>query len=110
MTLAIAGSLRCVTVSPNSALAWRKLHLEIARQKRTSLGPEMDADIGDDLTKLSLFSVLDLSLVSMGRDEKHLLLSLVVLARGVSAPAPMLANLWGKVRLEQQDCVYHGAL
>lgn len=60
----------------------------------------MDADITDDQTKLSLFTVLDLSLESLGGDEQHLLFSQVVLARGVLAPAPSLANLWQKVRIQ----------
>ena len=64
----------------------------------------MDADIGDDATKLSLFSVLDLSLVSMGREQKRLILSLVVLARGVSVPTPMLESIWQKVRLLNGQC------
>ena len=59
----------------------------------------MNTGIGDDPTKLSLFPVLDLSLESLGEDEQRLFLSLVVLARGVVAPAPMLANLWQKVRV-----------
>ena len=59
----------------------------------------MNAGIGDDQTKLSLFPVLDLSLESLGEDEQHLFLSLVVLARGVSAPIPMLASIWQKVRV-----------
>ena len=59
----------------------------------------MNADIGDDPTKLSLFPVLDLSLESLGEDEQRLFLSLVVLARGALAPAPMLASIWEKVRI-----------
>lgn len=59
----------------------------------------MDADIGDDRTKKSLFPVLELSLDSLGGDRERLFLSLVVLARGVSAPAPMLASIWDKVGL-----------
>ena len=57
----------------------------------------MNADVGDDPTKLSLFPVLDLSVESFGEDEQRLFLSLVVLARGVLAPAPMLASIWQKV-------------
>ena len=98
LTLAIAGSLEAVTANPNSAPAWHKLHSEIEQRKRTHHGPEMNADNSDDSTKLSLFAVLDMSLVQLGRDERRLFLSLVVLARGVVAPAPMLANLWQKVR------------
>ena len=64
----------------------------------------MDADIGDDSTKLSLFSVLDLSLVWMSRDEKRLFLSLVVLARGVLATIAMLASLWQKVGRLGSQC------
>lgn len=100
MTLAIAGSLRCVTASPNSASAWCKLHSEIDQRKRTALGPQMDNGIGDDLTKRNLFHVLGMSLNSLGQDEQHLFLRLVVLAPSVLATAPMLANLWEKVRLK----------
>lgn len=57
----------------------------------------MNADVGDDPTKLSMFSVLDLSLDSLGEDEQNLFLRLVVLARGVLAPASMLASIWQKV-------------
>ena len=57
----------------------------------------MNADTGDDPTKLSLFPVLDLSLESLGEDEQRLFLSLVVLARGVLAPVSMLASIWQKV-------------
>ena len=64
----------------------------------------MDADIGDDSTKLSLFSVLDLSLVWMSRDEKRLFLSLVVLARGVLATLATLASLWRKVGRWSSQC------
>ena len=59
----------------------------------------MDADIGDDRTKESLFHVLDLSLRYLDRHQQRLFLSLVVLARGVSAPAAMLASIWDEVRL-----------
>lgn len=106
LTLAIAGSLRFVKDYPNSAATWRQLASEIAQKKKTVRGPQMDADIGDDLTKKSLFPVLDLSLESLGGDEQRLLLSLVVLARGVSAPAPMLASIWQKVGL----CVFKCAI
>eukprot|EP00752_Nemacystus_decipiens_P017370 g15565.t2 len=96
LTLAIAGSLRSVTDSPNCASAWQKLHSEIVRKKATVRGPQMNADNTDDPTKLSLFPVLDLSLESLGEDEQRFFLSLVVLARGVLAPASMLASIWQK--------------
>lgn len=64
----------------------------------------MDADVGDDRTKESLFHVLDLSLKYLGRHQQRLFLSLVVLARGVSAPAPMLASIWDKVGLLVIKC------
>ncbi|CAB1096625.1 unnamed protein product [Ectocarpus sp. CCAP 1310/34] len=70
-----------------------------ADQTKTILGPQMDADIGDNPTKESLFHVLDLSLKYLGRHQHRLFLSLVVLARGVSAPAPMLASIWDMVGL-----------
>eukprot|EP00752_Nemacystus_decipiens_P009335 g8343.t1 len=96
LTLAIAGSLRSVTDSPNSASAWHKLHSEIVQKKTTARGPRMNTDIGHDPTKLSLFPVLDLSLESLGEEEQRLFLSLVVLARGALAPASMLASIWQK--------------
>lgn len=64
----------------------------------------MEVDSDDDPTKRSLFPVLDLSLESLGGGEQHLFLSLVVLARGVLAPASMLASIWQKVRARFQ-CV-----
>eukprot|EP00752_Nemacystus_decipiens_P005303 g4810.t1 len=96
LTLAIAGSLRSVTDSPNSPSAWQKLHSEIKHKRTTARGLRMNADGSDDPTKQSLFRVLDLSLDSLGEDEQHLFLSLVVLARGVLAPTPMLASIWQK--------------
>eukprot|EP00903_Cladosiphon_okamuranus_P009156 g8749.t1 len=96
LTLAIAGSLRFVKEHPNSASTWRRLASEIAKKKKTGLGPQMDAGIGDDRTKKSLFPVLGLSLEYLGEDEQRLLLSLVVLAPGVSAPVTMLASIWQK--------------
>ena len=98
LTLAIAGSLPSVIATPNSVLAWRKLYQEISQKKGTPRGPQMDADEGDDPTKLSLFGVLDLSLEFLGSEMQYLFLSLVVLARGVWAPTSMLASIWHKVR------------
>ena len=99
LTVAIAGSLRTVTNNPDSASAWQKLHFEIQKKKATAQGPQMNASVGDDPTKLSLFPVLDLSLESLGEDEKRLFLSLVVLTHGALAPTPMLASIWQKVRV-----------
>eukprot|EP00903_Cladosiphon_okamuranus_P006464 g6324.t1 len=94
LTLAIAGSLRSVGASPNSVRAWQTVHSEIVKKKMTALGPRMNADVGDDPTKLSLFPVLDLSLESLGEDELRLFLTLVVPARVLLAPARMLVSIW----------------
>ena len=99
LTLAIAGSLQFVKDSPNSAATWSQLASEIVRKKKTVLGPRMDADIGDDLTKRSLFPVLELSLEALGEDEQRRFLNFVVLAPGVLATIAMLASMWQKVRL-----------
>eukprot|EP00903_Cladosiphon_okamuranus_P006332 g6204.t1 len=71
--------------------------LDIVQKKATARGPRMNANIGGDIIKLSLSPVLDLE--SLGEDEQHLFLSLVVLALGILAPAPTLTSwqkdLWG---------------
>ena len=99
LTLAIAGSLRSVAASPNSAAAWRQLYKEIVQKKNTPRGPQMNADDADDPTQVSLFAVLDLSLESLGAEEQTGFLSLIVLPPGVLALTAMLAGIWQKVRL-----------
>ncbi|CAM9102671.1 unnamed protein product, partial [Sphacelaria rigidula] len=96
LALAIAGSLPCVTKSPDSALSWHELHREIKEKKTTRLGLQMSRDIADDKSKTSLFPVLSVSLEELGREEQDMFLSLVVLARGVGASTAMLAALWEK--------------
>jgi len=99
LALAIAGSLPSVTDSPNSALAWSQVCSEIEKNNTRVPGLQMAADIRDDLTPRSLFSVLNLSVESLNSDEQRRFLGLVVLPRGVSAPIPMLASIWQTVRV-----------
>ncbi|CBJ27849.1 NB-ARC and TPR repeat-containig protein [Ectocarpus siliculosus] len=96
LTLVIAGSLRCVREAPDSALAWRELHSEIERIKRSSRGLEMATDSDEEPSQSSLFPVLSLSFERLKVQEQDSFLSLAVLARGVPAPVAMLANLWDK--------------
>ncbi|CAM9231963.1 unnamed protein product, partial [Sphacelaria rigidula] len=96
LALAIAGSLPCVTGSPDSAVSWHQLHLEIKAKKATRLGLQMSRDIADDKSKRSLYPVLSVSLEELGQEQQDMFLSLVVLARGVWASTAMLATLWEK--------------
>ncbi|CAM9482616.1 unnamed protein product, partial [Sphacelaria rigidula] len=96
LALAIVGSLPCVTGSPDSALSWQRLHIEIKKKKATRLGLQMSRDIADDKSKRSLYPVLSVSLEELGQEEQDMFLSLVVLTRGVWASTAMLAALWKK--------------
>lgn len=70
------------------------MHSEITEKKRQRRGLQMAADVNQDSSKSVLFPVLGLGMDQLGADARDLLLNLVVLARGISAPVDMLTNLW----------------
>lgn len=95
--LSIVGSLPLVRKAPNSSNSWRQLREEICEKNYT--GSQGVPDAGKSSPKSQLERAVELSVTSMTREEKSLILKLVVLAYGVMVPIAMLANLWEKVCL-----------
>lgn len=99
LTLATAASLLCtLPEDPNLPRTWSTLHSEMVRKNASPPDPQTVTATGGDSIERSLFTVLDMSLESMGQQERRQFLGLVVLAHGVAAPVPMLASLWSQVR------------